>query len=124
MAEEAVRVATSMFRNASPFLKGGKGGKDEKGGKDKDKDVTKKVGSLKSRSFFFKMIFSLNIMKLFFFLFPQYNSMLRLCINLKDCQIINKICPTLSYSQCVRALECDSANYWISSVCNNIFKRE
>ncbi|XP_071834578.1 cilia- and flagella-associated protein 70-like isoform X3 [Apostichopus japonicus] len=45
LAEEAVRVATSMFRNASPFLKGGKGGKDEKGGKDKDKDVTKKQPS-------------------------------------------------------------------------------
>ena len=37
-------MATSMYRNASPSIKAGKTGKDEKGGgKDKDKDAAKKV---------------------------------------------------------------------------------
>ncbi len=37
-------MATSVYRNASPSIKAGKTGKDEKGGgKDKEKDAAKKV---------------------------------------------------------------------------------
>ncbi|XP_070577266.1 cilia- and flagella-associated protein 70-like isoform X4 [Ptychodera flava] len=43
LAEEAIRVATAMNRNASPFAKGGKAPKEEKGGKEKEKDAAKKV---------------------------------------------------------------------------------
>ncbi|XP_071787792.1 cilia- and flagella-associated protein 70-like isoform X3 [Asterias amurensis] len=47
LAEEAARMATSMYRNASPSIKAGKTGKDEKGGgKDKDKDAAKKPSQM------------------------------------------------------------------------------
>ncbi|XP_038074225.1 cilia- and flagella-associated protein 70-like isoform X4 [Patiria miniata] len=49
LADEAARMATSMYRNASPSIKGGKAGKDEKGGgkeKDKEKDAAKKPSQM------------------------------------------------------------------------------
>ena len=36
-------MATSLFRNASPSVKQGKAAKEEKPGKDKEKDAAKKV---------------------------------------------------------------------------------
>ncbi|XP_063957993.1 cilia- and flagella-associated protein 70-like isoform X2 [Lytechinus pictus] len=48
LADEAARMAANMLRNASPFTRGGKGGKEEKGGKDKEKEkdaATKKQPS-------------------------------------------------------------------------------
>ncbi|XP_072032330.1 cilia- and flagella-associated protein 70-like isoform X2 [Amphiura filiformis] len=45
LAEEAARMATSLFRNASPSVKPAKGGKDEKPAKEKEKDTAKKQPS-------------------------------------------------------------------------------
>ncbi|XP_077996402.1 cilia- and flagella-associated protein 70-like isoform X2 [Glandiceps talaboti] len=46
LAEEAVRVATAMNRNVSPFAKGAKAPKDEKPSKEKEKDAAKKPSSM------------------------------------------------------------------------------
>nr|XP_006824936.1 PREDICTED: tetratricopeptide repeat protein 18-like [Saccoglossus kowalevskii] len=50
LAEEAVRVATSMNRNASPFMKGGKAAKEDKPGKEKDNKKQQPSSMLKPTS--------------------------------------------------------------------------
>ncbi|XP_022106996.1 cilia- and flagella-associated protein 70-like isoform X2 [Acanthaster planci] len=48
LADEAARMATSMYRNASPSIKTSKAGKEEKGGKEKEKekDTSKKPSQM------------------------------------------------------------------------------